>query len=383
MFTKRFSFFTLIMACICAVVFAAGFVMFQINQVTGDAIGTYKFLQTLSLIQSRYDGEYDNAQLFDSAIDGMVKSLNDPYSVYLDEKGFKALSTTTEGTFGGIGVVVGEKDGSIVVVAPLEGSPGDKAGIKAGEKIIKVGDKETANMNLETVVSEIRGEKGTSLAIVLADKNGVERTVEVVRDDIKIESVTSKMLPDTKIGYIRISVFNDNTGADFRKAYGELVSEGMEATIVDLRQNPGGLLRESVKVANLLVPKGPIVSVIDKDGSKHVESSTLEAVKYPLAVLVDHGSASASEILSGAIKDTKAGKIFGVQTFGKGLVQTVYQMTKNTGLKLTTAKYYTPSGESINKIGVTPDEIVELPEDSKADTQLEAAEKYLKEVLAK
>lgn len=156
----------------------------------------------------------------------------------------------------------------------------------------------------------------------------------------------------------------------------------MQATLLDLRGNPGGTLDDGVAVAGMLVPKGPIVSVIDKNGNKYVENSSLEKVKYPLAVLVDHGTASAAEIVSGAVKDTKAGKLFGVKTYGKGSVQSVYRLDNDTAVKITIAKYYTPSGISIHNVGIEPDQIVELPEDAVTDVQLQAAEEYLKQRLA-
>ena len=185
------------------------------------------------------------------------------------------------------------------------------------------------------------------------------------------------MLANTKIGYIRIAIFNENTGDDFAKKYAELEKQGMQALVLDLRENPGGILDAGVDVARMLVPKGPIVSVIDKNGNKFEETSSLEKVKYPLAVLVDHGSASASEIVAGAIKDTKSGKLFGVKTFGKGSVQSVYRLDKNTAVKITVAKYYTPSGVSIHNVGIEPDVKVELPDDATVDVQLKAAEDYL------
>ena len=232
-------------------------------------------------------------------------------------------------------------------------------------------------------MSTIRGKKGTSVELVLKRANGEEYTAAIVRDDIKIESVAGKMLPDSKIGYIRLSVFNDNTGQEFQETYEKLEKEGMQAILLDLRQNPGGLLDESVKVANCLVPKGPVVSITDKNNKTQVLTSQLEKVKYPLAVLVDHGSASASEILAGAVQDTKAGKLFGVKTYGKGVVQTIYHITPVTGLKLTTAKYYTPSGRSIDKVGIEPDVEIALPEQATEDVQLKKAESYLQEELAK
>ena len=191
------------------------------------------------------------------------------------------------------------------------------------------------------------------------------------------------MLPDSKIGYIRIAMFNENTGEEFKKAYEKLEQEGMQATLLDLRHNPGGLLTECVKVSNYIVPKGPVVSITDKKGNTKVYESKLEKVKYPLAVLIDHGSASASEIVSAAVQDTKAGKLFGVKTYGKGCVQSVFHVTTKTGLKLTTAMYYTPSGRSIHKVGVTPDVEIELPEKATVDVQLNKAEEYLRDELKK
>ena len=275
-------------------------------------------------------------------------------------------------------MVVGKKDNNFVVVAPLEGTPGEKAGIKAGDKIVQVDGKKTAGMQLEDVVAMIRGVQGTEVELILADNKGYERTVRVVRGDIKINSVAGEMLAGSKIGYIRIAIFNENTSGEFTKKYQELEQMGMQSLVLDLRQNPGGILGESVRVAQHLVSKGPIVSVIDREGRKYTEESYLEKIKYPLAVLVDHGSASASEIVAGAVQDSGAGKLFGTQTFGKGSVQTVYRLPQNTGLKLTTAKYYTPSGRSINGTGITPDEVVELPEHATKDVQLEAAENYLR-----
>ena len=229
---------------------------------------------------------------------GLVESLDDPYSEYMDEKGFARLNEMTDGTFGGIGVVLGQRNKEFVVVSPMEGSPGAKAGIEAGDKILKVNDVDTKGRTLEDVVSTIRGKKGTSVKLLLEHKNGQQFTADIVRDDIKVQSVAGRMLPDSKIGYIRIAMFNENTGEEFKKAYEKLEQEGMQATLLDLRHNPGGLLTECVKVSNYIVPKGPVVSITDKKGDTKVYESKLEKVKYPLAVLIDHGSASASEIVS-------------------------------------------------------------------------------------
>ena len=358
-------------------------VFWGMHKLTHNAGGTLQFLYTLGKIRSSYVGEYTDKKLFEGAMHGLVEGLDDPYSEYLDEKGFSRLNEMTDGTFGGIGVVLGQRNKEFVVVSPMEGSPGAKAGIEAGDKILKVNDVDTKGRTLEDVVSTIRGKKGTSVKLLLEHKNGQQFTADIVRDDIKVQSVAGRMLPDSKIGYIRIAMFNENTGEEFKKAYEKLEQEGMQATLLDLRHNPGGLLTECVKVSNYIVPKGPVVSITDKKGDTKVYESKLEKVKYPLAVLIDHGSASASEIVSAAVQDTKAGKLFGVKTYGKGCVQSVFHITTKTGLKLTTAMYYTPSGRSIHKVGVTPDVEIELPEKATVDVQLNKAEEYLRDELMK
>ena len=383
MFKKKVSIWVIPLVVIATVSLTLIGVAWGLQKVTHNAAGAIQFLFTLGRIHSGYVGEYTDKKLFEGAMHGMVESLDDPYSEYLDAEAFTHLNEMTDGTFGGIGVVLGQRNKEFVVVSPREGSPGAKAGLEAGDKILKVNDTETKGRTLEDVVRTIRGKKGTNVKLLLEHKNGEQFTADIVRDDIKIQSVAGKMLPDSKIGYIRIAMFNENTGEEFKKAYEKLEQEGMQATLLDLRHNPGGLLNECVKVSNYIVPKGPVVSITDKQGNTKVYESKLEKVKYPLAVLIDNGSASASEIVSGAVQDTKAGKLFGVKTYGKGCVQSIFHITPETGLKLTTAMYYTPSGRSIHKVGVSPDVEIELPEKPTSDVQLKKAEEYLREELAK
>ena len=383
MFKPRFSLLTLLLACACAVIVTFAGIMALIQHAAGNSVSGMVFLKTLVTVRDNYVEPVDSEKLFDGATTGMVKALGDPYSAYLDKKSFSEITDLTDGVFGGIGVVLGKKDNDFVVVAPMEGTPGDEAGIKAGDKILAVDGTSVEGMQLEDVVGKIRGKQGTEVELKLADANGNERTVRVIRGDIKVESVGGEMLEGTNIGYIRISVFNEQTGNDFAKKYMELEKQGMQALVLDLRHNPGGILGECVKVAQYIVPKGTVVSIKDRNGNTFVEESNLEKVKYPLAVLVDHGSASAAEIVAGAVQDTGAGRLFGVQTFGKGSVQSVYKLSDNTGLKLTTAKYYTPSGRSIHGTGIKPDVEVELDLTGMTDNQLAAAENYLKEELAK
>ncbi|HWQ62700.1 MAG TPA: S41 family peptidase, partial [Negativicutes bacterium] len=273
---------------------------------------------------------------------------------------------------------------------PIEGTPGDKAGIKSGDQIVKIDGQDTKDMALDEAVSKIRGPEGTQVTLTI--RRGQEsKDYALTRSNIQLKTVSGKMLPDN-IAYIRISMFNEQTGADFARKYQELEQEGLKGIILDLRDNPGGLLSESVKVAGKLVPKGPVVSVVQRSGKREVYSSDLDVVKYPLVVLVNGGSASASEIVSGAVQDTGAGTIVGVKTFGKGSVQAVLNpfgvgllnVGDGTAVKLTIAKYYTPSGRSINGTGIEPDVKVEQPEnkdipkENAKDVQLDKAIEVLK-----
>lgn len=373
----------LLTCCLLSVAVTLGAVTWKVQEITGDAAGTLRFLRAMSIVKNNFDGKADNKVLFDGAIEGMVHALDDPYSVYLDKEDFTKLSEMTEGSFGGIGIVFGKRGDDYVIISALADHPGALAGIKSGDIILAVDGAETAKMNMTDVADKIRGKQGTEVVLRLRTKDGEEKEIKVVRKDIKAPSVGGQLLPNTKIGYIRITVFNEATGEDFKKTYQKLQAEGMEATILDLRGNPGGILDDGVAVAGMLVPKGPIVSLVYKNGDKYVENSSLEQVKYPLAVLVDHGTASAAEIVAGAVKDTKAGKLFGVKTFGKGSVQGVYRIDNDTAVKITTARYYTPSGVSIHNVGIEPDVKIELPDNAVTDVQLEAAQDYLQQELQK
>lgn len=354
-----------------------------LHNITGNTYESIRFLRAMQLIQNYYNGEVSSNQLFDGAIKGMVESVKDPYTVYLNRDDFADFSQVTEGSFGGIGIVFGKRNEDYVVISALKDNPGALAGIKDGDIILSVDGVESKTLNMEQMAHRIRGEKGTEVELELKGKDGQVRKVRVIRKDIKTTSVGGTMLPGTSVGYIRISLFNVDTGVDFVKTYKELEKQGMKALLLDLRSNPGGTLDSGVQVAQLLVPKGTIVSVIDKAGNTFVETSALEQVKYPAAVLVNGGTASAAEIVAGAMKDTKSGKLFGEKTFGKGSVQTVYRLDSETAIKVTTANYHTPSGASIHNIGIEPDVKVELGEHATTDTQLKAAEAYLKELLTK
>lgn len=346
----------------------------------GDPAALFQIVRTMHLIQHHYAGETDRKAIYDGALKGMVKVLNDPYSSYLDNQDFAALSTMTEGHFGGVGMVMGQqKDGRFVVVSPIEDTPAFQAGIKAGDILLKIDGNDLSGQNLNQVVKQIRGEDGSKVTLTLQRGGEEPQDITVTRSDIKLKSVYGRM-DGNHIGYIRVTNFNEDTAKDFGAKLQELKEQGMEALVLDLRDNPGGLLESGVGVARYLVPKGPIVSVTDKDGNTQTESSTLEKVDFPLAVLVNNGTASAAEIVSGAIQDTGSGKLFGVKTYGKGVVQNIFLLSNKTAVKLTVARYYTPSGRSIDKVGITPDEVVEAT-DEEGTNQLQAAEDDLRSQL--
>lgn len=357
---------------------SAGF-LYLMNAWSADAAGAFKVIRALQVVKSRYVDEVQGDTLIAGAIKGMVKSLNDPHSIYMDAKTFKEFMIETEGSFGGVGIVIGMKDKQLTVVAPIEGTPGEKAGIKSGDQIIKIDGQETKDMALDEAVNKIRGPEGSKIVLTIMRGQEVQ-DYTLTRSNIQIKTVAGKML-ENNIGYIRISMFNENTGNDFVRKLQEMEKQDMKAMVLDLRDNPGGLLNESVKVAGQFVPKGPVVSVVTRDGQRETHSSNLETKKYPIVILVNGGSASASEIVAGAAQDTGVATLVGTKTYGKGSVQTVIRLDAGSAIKLTIAKYYTPKDRSINGVGIEPDIVVELPESKDKDVQLDKALEVLKSKL--
>jgi carboxyl-terminal processing protease len=350
-------------------------------QWSGDAVGVLQLVNVVHLIKNRYVDDVPTDTLYKGAIKGAVGALNDPHSIYMDAQIFKEFMIETEGSFGGVGIVLGVKDKMLTVVSPIEGTPGDKAGIKSGDQIVKINGLDTKDMALDEAVNKIRGPEGSQVTLSIL-RNQTVTDYTLTRSSIQIKTVTGKMLPND-IGYIRIAMFNENTGSDFIHKYQELQKAGMKAIILDLRDNPGGLLEESVKVAGLLVPKGPIVSVVPRNEARQTSYSNLDDVKYPLVVLVNGGSASAAEIVAGAVQDTGSGTLVGTKTYGKGSVQTLLKIGQGTAVKLTIAKYYTPNDRSINGVGLQPDVLLDMPEpkDPNNDIQLDKATAIIMEKL--
>lgn len=345
----------------------------------GEVEDIVRFLGVKRFIEARYVTDVDETKLMDGAISGMVQSLGDPHSIYMNADTFEQLKEHTEGEFGGIGVTMGFKDNKVTIISVLDDTPGQKAGLQAGDEITAVDGTPVTEMQPEEVAMHIRGEVGTEVTLSIS-RDGQTQDYKITRATIKLDTAKGVMLGDG-MGYIRIASFSENTGKEFKAAYESLEQQGMKGLIIDLRENPGGLVTSCVDIANMVVPKGPIVSVVERDGSKEVHESNLEESKYPIVVLIDGNSASASEILAGALQDTGAATLVGTKSYGKGSVQVVVPMLHNDGLKLTIAKYYTPNGRCIDGTGIEPDVEVDMPENATTDVQLEKAKEVLQQKL--
>lgn len=341
-----------------------------------------------ALIEKEYIGEVDEDALQTGICQGYVGALGDPYSAYYDEEQTSALMETTQGEYGGIGVVLTQNLDTGVTTASsvYEDSPAMKAGMKDGDIIYQVEGRDVSGMDLEEISGNIKGEKGTTVEItVLRGEDREEVTLTITRDTIQAETVKTRMLED-EIGYLAISEFDSVTLEQYKEGLEELKAQGMEGLIVDLRGNPGGNLDTVCEILDLMLPEGLIVYTEDKDGNRQeFTSDEAQEVQVPLAVLVDGNSASASEIYAGAIQDYGIGQIVGTKTYGKGVVQTIYDLKDGTSLKLTVAEYFTPNGRNIDGEGITPDVEVAYQRDEndpEADNQLDRAVEALQDEMA-
>lgn len=337
----------------------------------------FKFAYIANLIKGNFLFEYQTDDLIEGAITGMVEALDDPYSVYMDKDTTEQMYESNAGVFGGIGIYATlNDDGRVIVSSPIKDGPSEKAGIEAEDIIYAVDDQSTEGMDLDTVVAMMRGEVGTEVKITV--KRGDElKDFTITRAYVDEQTVSSQVLAaDKRIGYIAISKFSENTDEAFTDQLNELIDQGIQSLIIDLRYNGGGSVDAACNIAALMVPEGPIVQIVDNKGSSDIIKSPGAQFKAPIAVLVNEYSASASEILAGALQDTKAANLIGTTTYGKGIVQTVYFLNDGTGVKLTEKKYLTPNGNDINKKGIEPNVYVEIKGDK--DTQLDFAVEYLK-----
>lgn len=322
------------------------------------------FLQVYDLVKSEYlESEVKDTELVYGAIRGMLTSLDDPYTRFMDPKAFKGMQDERQGSFSGIGIQIGMKDKQLSVISPIEGTPAHRAGLQAGDAIIEVDGKPTKDMAIEEAVTLIRGPRGSTVKLtIMREGLSKPKVVPITRDNIVTKAVKAEEM-DGGIGYIRLNTFMSNDAPkEIREALNKFKNK--KGIILDLRGNPGGLLPNAVDIGSMFIKDGPIVQIVNREGEKqYLKASGKQIVdpKMPVVVLVDGGSASASEILAGALQDTKRAQLIGTKTFGKGLVQTVHSLSDGSGVAITTNKYLTAAGHDINKKGIEPDIIVELP----------------------
>jgi carboxyl-terminal processing protease len=329
----------------------------------------------------RYDHKLKTPEDAYVAIDTMLASLNDPYTRFLPPKEFSEETQAIKGSLKGIGTQIGLRDGELVIIAPLEDSPAERAGLLADDKILEINGESTKGINIDAAADKIRGEKGTTVNLLIQRKGVSNKVYSIVRDEIEVKSVSTKPPIETTaipedIQYIRLSSFISKNAASEMESLFQGAS-GKKGIIIDLRSNPGGLLTNAIYISDMLLKGGPIVSTVDRDRYKSTTRARYgQVTDKPIVVLINKGSASASEILSGALKDNHRATIIGEQSFGKGLVQEINKLPDEAGMNITIQRYLTPSGQDINKKGITPDVVVELTEENvknKEDVQLKKA----------
>lgn len=346
-------------------------------------------------VKKNFLKDVSDETLMDGQLKGMLESLKDPYSTYMSKSEFDDFMEHTKGVYGGIGVIVSPgEDNLITVVSPIEDTPGEKAGLKTGDKIIKIDGEEFTADKMDAAVKIMKGKPGTevNLTILRKDKDGKSNNIDlkIKREEIRLKTVKVEMLED-KIGYIKITSFDDLTYKDFKKGFDTLAKDGAKGIIVDLRNNPGGLLDVSADIADEFLGEGTIVYTEDKNGEREYLKSDKKKTDLPLVMLVNEGSASASEILAGAVKDTERGILVGTKTFGKGIVQRIVKLPDGSGYKMTVSEYFTPKGTNIHNIGIKPDVEVKLPEEVqitgpenlKEDVQLKKGIEIMKDTMNK
>lgn len=346
---------------------------------TGRPSSMFEFFRTLEIIESHYAEDVDKNAIFDGALKGMVSTLGDKHSTYLGGDLYKDFSAQMSGTYAGIGVYIASTDDGILIAGVMEGSPAEEAGLQRGDILVSIDGTSVADYKLEDVSQHIRGPVDTSVDLVVR-RDGEEKSFTVQRRQIHVPTVAGKMVDGTDVGYIRVAVFSEGTADDFTKEFTKLREQGMNKLILDLRDNPGGIVEQAVGVAsNFVPPDSTIVSYTEQDGK--VDQYTTQGTEdpIPLVVLVNENSASASEIIAGAVQDMKLGPIVGVKTYGKGTVQGVFPVDSSSAVKVTVAKYRTTNGREIDGVGIEPDVVVPLTPSDPEDSQFEKALEIIRE----
>lgn len=361
-----------------------------------DSSGKFERSNWINLRKEFLAKKYSNNNEAYDAIRDMLSNLDDPYTRFLDPKEFNQMRIDTSGELTGVGIQIAKdkESDSIIIISPIEGTPAYEAGIKAKDMILSIDNVSTKGLNIEDAVKLIRGRRGTKVKLEIL-RNGNSFYKSLLRERIELKSVTSK-INETKdgllIGYVRLKQFNANASREMKDTLKDLEIKKVSGYVLDLRSNPGGLLESSIDISRQFIDKGIIVSTLSKDGLRETKRGNGKALtKKPLIVLVNEGSASASEIVSGAIRDNNRGKLVGKKTFGKGLVQSMRTLVDGSGLTVTVAKYLTPNGTDINKFGITPDIEVKMNSNpilqreigTKRDRQYRAGEKELLKIIKK
>lgn len=369
-----------------------------VNSLSANGVYTYDdfefyskispLFETLDLLREKFiQKDLDLTKLIQGAIKGMLETVDDPYTRYMDPLTLKREQEDMfYGSFGGLGIIITVRDEQLTIISPIEDTPAFKAGIKAGDIIVEIDGQSTAGMGLDEAVNILRGEKGTPITVGIKREGNTEVIYfTIIRDIIEVTAVKERVLEDTNIGYIRITNFNINTEPELRKVLDEFKeAKNIEGIILDLRNNPGGLLDSAVEVASKFIPDGAVVHIRDREGVlTSISSEGNEYPQWPLVVLINEGSASASEIVAGAIKDRQRGILVGKKSFGKGVVQQVFPLSDGSGVVITTSEYYTPNQTYINNIGIEPDVLVEQVGEEEEDIQLNKALEILEEEIAR
>ncbi|MFX4262593.1 S41 family peptidase [Pelotomaculum propionicicum] len=338
-------------------------------------------VKVVAIVRTQYLQPVNSAQMIDGAIKGIVNSLNDPYSVYLEPKTFAMLQEQIKGSFGGLGILVGVKDQNLTVVRAYQGTPAARAGIEAGDVIVKINESDARGIDLETAINLMRGPVGSTINLTVERQGSTLQFTNIAREEISVPTVEGRVIVNSDIGYVIISQFTERTPEELKAVLANLQGSKIKGLILDLRDNPGGELTSAVNVAKNFIPKGPIVYIDYRTGRDQEFPSEGLTVGLPLVVLINGGSASAAEILAGAVKDTGAGTLVGTKTFGKGVVQTLFQLDNGAGLKITTARYLTPNKNDINLKGIEPDVTVQAQEPPH-DPQMDRAVEIMKQKIA-
>ena len=357
---KKKFFGGIILTAIISAALTIGLVCVLLGLNSTNAIDLGRFFVAMRFIEGNYVEEVDRGKLIDGAISGMVNSLGDPHSIYLAPQLYSQLRAETSGAFGGIGVYMSFKNNRVQIMNVIPDGPGYNAGLLAGDEILAVDGQSVEEISPAEIPMKVRGQAGTEVELLIHREGSEDLTFKLTRENISVKTVAGEMI-DGRLGYMRIAIFSENTGEEFKTTLTELENSGMKGLVLDLRQNPGGVITSCIEIAKEIVPAGTVASVIKRDGSKEVYTSDLEAAKFPIVVLIDKNSASASELLSGALQDTKAALVVGENSYGKGSVQSLISMAHNDGLKLTIARYYTPLGRSIDGVGIAPDIEINTP----------------------